>query len=338
APQDNGINLFDRNIAIDQSFNFGYFPFADGWIAGTALPANTVANGPLTSIQSTAVQLVTEANFGSYDGSFPALVDVPEALLPPFSPFDGDREETSVGKYVLHLPQFDNVHRDGILLASSPSGEAQVVFPVMAQNDNDNYISPYFDNLDPAKSLQLWVFDTNSFIGGAEADGVSFVYVPFGSTYNTGSGDELIPMGMLNGSAQLERFQGPVTFELTRTDGDNNSLAWTEGELRVTGFTPDNSTLLAFAAGGSSQSQDNILTFKPTDTRDGWRLQLRDGPTGAEDGLSPEFHAVQFIVLPDNATFTPGGVPQPSITSTVAGLFTTESLATGNGRGAATAE
>jgi len=345
GPQDNNTNDLDRNIIVDHDFTFGYFPFADGWVAGTALPSNTAANGPLTTMFSSGVALVQESDFASYDGSFAALVDLPDTAMLPFIPLDGSATDKAPGRYALVLPQFNNVHRDGVLLASSPSGESQSVFSVMAQNDNDSYIAPFFDNLPSEKTLQLWVYDVNSFIGGVEADGVSFVYIPYGTSYTVGGGSaQPLPMGFINGSAVIESSQGPVSFELTRTDGDNNGVAWTEGELKVAGLTPDTATLLATPAGGSNQSQDNMLAFRANDAGDGWILQLRDGPTGDEDGLSPEFHAFQFVVLPDGADITPAGPADvPSDRSgftgkTIAGSWTMETLTGGNGRGTATSD
>ncbi|MEL6329713.1 MAG: hypothetical protein AAFR38_08635 [Planctomycetota bacterium] len=342
--QGNGDDFPDQNVAEDLDSSFAFFPFGQNWNAAFANPASTVVNGPL-AVGAGDVQLVTEANFAAYDASFPALVDLPDNAVPPFIPFDGSAAGKVIGRYALVLPQFNNVHREGILLASSPSGESQIVFPVQAQNDNDSYIAPYFDNLPQEKTMQVWVYDVNTSLAGEEADGVAFAYVPFGSTYTPSGGSaQPLPMGLINGTALFERAQGPVSFERTRSDGDAASLAWTEGELKVTGLDPTNSTLIAFASGGSNQSQDNIFTYEPNATNDGWLLQLRDGPTYSEDGLSPEFHAVHFVVLPDNADITaatPEQVPSNLTdfeSTTLAASFTVESFSTSNGRGATFAD
>lgn len=348
-PQGNGEDLPDQNISADANFAFGYFRHGEGFFSGAALPASTVANGPLVNIFSTEVELVRESEFASYDGSTAALIDIPTADVLPFIPLDGSATEKLRGRYVLQLPQFRNVHREGILISSSPSGESQVVFPVQAQNDNDSYIAPYFDNLDARKSMQMWVYDVNTSVGGDEADGVAWAYVPFGTTWTPSVGlrgvePRLLPMGLVNGTSHIERMQGDVTFTTTRTDGDGISLAWTEAELKAEGLTPANATLIAVASGGSNQSQDNIFTYEPNAAGDGWRLQLRDGPTHDEDGLSPEFHAVHFVVLPDNSIITaatPEEVPSELTdfeNTTVAATFTMESLIGGNGRGTATAD
>ncbi|MEM0983531.1 MAG: GC-type dockerin domain-anchored protein, partial [Planctomycetota bacterium] len=304
----------------------------------------------LSSVISPKFELISESDFPAFDAGtlspsegMGAIIDLPDNYA---FPFTGD--DSSEGRHLLLFPEgdFADVERQGVLFAASPNGESQVVHPVQGSNIDFGFTSGnpnrYFDSIPGGQTVELWVYDVNSGFADFEEDSVSWVYLPFGTTVTRPGGTELLSMGIFDGGGdgRIESTQfigqgvAPTVTTLV-SDGDAGG-AWLIAEVTHPEFNPTNSVFYAQGTGGSSQSQDNVFTYRINENNTGWIVETRDGPSAFFDALASSQYAFSYMFLPLDATdFDEGDgnidPNNPFVSSATAALFKTDEYNGGNG-------
>lgn len=179
---------------------------------------------------------------------------------------------TSVnGKGFLDLHSVGVDSADGILLT------------VGAKDENNYALSM------PVASNGTWmVFCKDIGAGGAgsgESDGIGFVYIPKTNT-------DLI-MGRFYGNGTIDMYNGESPqFTVTPTAGGRWSL-------KIPGYSATNGVLIISGEGGTSQNQDNIVSYQPNAAGDGWDIQSRDTPgNGLQTPGSGTERVASFVFIP----------------------------------------
>ncbi len=140
--------------------------------------------------------------------------------------------------------------------------------------------------------------------GGMESDPIAFVFIPKTNTH--------LISGRFYGNGTIDMYSGTSPqFIITPLSGGR----W---ELKVPGHSPTNGILIIGAEGGTSQNQDNIVSYQITAAGDGWEIQSRDTPG---NGLQTPGGGVEAIA---SFVYIPAASPGFSVTPTN-NLLTTES-------------
>lgn len=121
--------------------------------------------------------------------------------------------------------------------------------------------------------------------GAFETDPVAFVFVPKTNTH--------LISGRFYGNGNIDMHSGSSPqFTVTPLSGGR----W---ELKMIGHSPTNGILIISAEGGTSQNQDNIVTYQITAAGDGWEIQSRDTPgNGLQTPGGGSEAVVSFVYIP----------------------------------------
>ena len=141
--------------------------------------------------------------------------------------------------------------------------------------------------------------------GSGESDGIGFVYIPRTNT-------DLV-MGRFYGNGTIDMYNGASPqFSVTAVGGGRWSL-------KIPGYSPTNGVLIISGEGGTSQNQDNIVSYQPNAAGDGWDIQSRDTPgNGLQTPGSGTERVASFVFIPAE---TPGFKVTPTNN-----LLTTEAV------------
>ncbi len=161
----------------------------------------------------------------------------------------------------------------------------------------------------------VYVKDVGSDTDVREQDPVAFVFIPKTNTTVV--------------SGKFDSGGAPLVFSGQTPAFTVTNIAVGTWRLTVAGHSPSSGVLITSPEGGSSQNQDNIISYRPDG--DGWIIQSRDLP-GDPPGLqSPNGPVASFVfipaailisrVAPGETTTNLGAAPllQVSVTNTAAG-------------------
>ncbi len=176
--------------------------------------------------------------------------------------------EKGSGAFTVDLRSFGIDSRtDGVLLVCGGRNEDN--YALSQANDSDG-------------TWNVWVKDNGADKDAFEQDPVAFVFVPKTNTS--------VICGKFQGNgAILIHSGGRAPFSVT-------NLATGVWRLQIDGQTPQSGVLLVSPEGGTSVSQDNIVTFEAAG--DGWLIQSRDLPQSPPGLQTPAGPVASFVFIP----------------------------------------
>lgn len=134
----------------------------------------------------------------------------------------------------------------------------------------------------------VYVKDNGTDAGAHEADPVAFVFIPKTNT--------TVVSGRFSGDGTRLMFSGTTpSFTVTNTSVGN----W---RLSISGQSPATGVLIISAEGGTSQNQDNIVSYRADG--DEWVIQSRDLPADPPGLQTPTGAVASFVFIPATATAT----------------------------------
>lgn len=281
----------DAGLPINSDLSAAYFPFSQGWSAGSLYSSTVNANGTFGDLDT----LVASAGIG-------LGTEITTNIL------------GQTGVHKVTIPGVTDANRQGILVASTASnvGRFTTVAPGL---DGDGYIVRSIDNdgffeFDP---------DSDPSMTG-EADGVvtpfSFAFVPVGTPGVT------FARVATNGSTLVEGEQVGIPMVHSGADftvTSNNLTGPGQFRLEINGVTPADGTLILTPVGSSEdpggRASDNVITYEADAT--GWNILSQDMEAdhlyNADVDLSPLDGSGQAANGPDtyfNFLFVPNtGAP-----------------------------
>lgn len=152
--------------------------------------------------------------------------------------------------------------------------------------NEDNYAS---SAVNANGTWSIYIKDNGTDTSSHEQDPVAFVYIPRTNT--------TVVSGRFRGDATVLMYSGAsLLFTVTNISAGR----W---RLKIPGYSPSTGVLVISAEGGSSQNQDNIVSFQPES--DGWLIESRDLPGNPPSLQTPGsgLEAVaSFVFIPAPAT------------------------------------
>ena len=136
-----------------------------------------------------------------------------------------------------------------------------------------------------------------------EEDPIAFVFIPRTNT--------TVVSGRFLGDASIDTYSG-ASPQFTVTSNSVGTY-----ELKITGYSETNGTLIISPEGGKTVNQDNTVSYQLNGTEDGWIIESRDLAAALLEAIPATEPVVSFV-------FVPGPTPGFSVITTN-NLLTTES-------------